>query len=67
MRVINLTSIYNKYKGRWISLDKSLKKVISSDLTAKGAYDKAIKKGVQKPTLFKVPKQNIPYFGTAFA
>lgn len=60
---IDLTNISKKYKGSWITLDKSLKNVLSFDKDAKKAYDKAVKKGFNKPTLFKVPKEIVPYFG----
>ena len=61
---INLTKIYEKYKGLWITLDQALKKVISSDKNADKAYQKAVKSGYKKPTLFKVPQKNLPYFGS---
>lgn len=61
----NLTKIFNNYKGLWVALDLSLKKVISSDKKAEKVYQDAIKKGYQKPTLFKVPRENLPYFGFA--
>ncbi len=59
----NLTKIFDKYKGLWVVLDVSLKKVISSNKSAERAYKEAIDKGYKKPTLFKVPQQNLPYFG----
>ncbi len=61
----NLTKIFNNYKGLWVALDSSLKQVISSDKKAEKAYNEALKKGYQKPTLFKVPRENLPYFGFA--
>lgn len=61
----NLTKIFNNYKGLWVALDSSLKKVISSDKKAEKVYQEAIKKGYLKPTLFKVPQENLPYFGFA--
>lgn len=66
MKPIDLTNVYNKYKGLWVTLDKTFKRVISSDTTAKGAYEKALKKGAKEPTLFKVPKKNIPFVGTPY-
>lgn len=61
---INLTAVYEKYKGLWVAFDDTLKKVISSDKSAADAYKKAIKEGYKKPTLFKVPQNNTAYFGT---
>lgn len=60
---IDLTKIYKKYKGLWVVLDEKLSKVISFDKDANKAYKKASEQGYKKPTLFKVPKENIPYFG----
>lgn len=60
---INLTKVFDKYKGLWVTLDKSLKKVISSNKNAEKAYKEALDKGYKKPTLFKVPQENLPYFG----
>jgi len=62
---MDFTKIYKKYSGMWIVLDEGLKKVISFSTSAKKAYDEAIKKGYKKPTLFKVPKKNLPYIGTS--
>lgn len=60
---VDLTNIYEKHKGMWVALDKSLKKVIASDKNVDKVYKEALSKGYKKPTLFKVPQQNIPYFG----
>ncbi len=59
----DLTKIYKKYKGLWVALDSNLKKVLASSTSAKKAYDEAVKKGYEVPTLFKVPKKNLPYVG----
>lgn len=60
---IDLTKIYNRYKGLWVALDTNLKTVISADKEALQAYNKAIQQGYKKPTMFKVPLKNLPYFG----
>lgn len=59
----DLTKIYEKYKGLWVALDQKLHKVIASDKSADNAYKKALQVGYKKPTLFKVPQENRPYFG----
>ncbi|MDP4011550.1 MAG: DUF5678 domain-containing protein [Candidatus Roizmanbacteria bacterium] len=59
----DLTKIYNKHKGMWIALDDKLSHVISFSNSAKKTYNEAVKKGSKLPILFKVPKENIPYFG----
>jgi len=59
----DLTNVYKKYKGMWVALDGTLTKVISANKNAKKVYDEAISKGYKKPTLFKVPQQNILIFG----
>lgn len=60
---IDLTKIYKKYKGLWVVLDEKLSKVIAFDKDANRAHKKALEQGYKKPTLFKVPKENLPYFG----
>lgn len=60
----NFTRIYNKYKGLWVALDDTLKKVISSGKNGEEVYKKAVDKGYKKPTLFKVPQKNLPYVGS---
>lgn len=59
----DLTKIFNSYKGLWVALDESLQKVISSNKNAEKVYKEALEKGYKKPTLFKVPQENLPYFG----
>jgi len=59
----NLTKIFNKYNGLWVALDESLRNVISSNKNAEKVYKEALEKGYKKPTLFKVPQENLPYFG----
>lgn len=59
----NLTQIYNRYKGLWVALDKSLKTVVASGKNGEDVYKKAVAKGYKKPTLFKVPQKNLPYVG----
>lgn len=60
---IDLTNIYKKYKGLWVALDSTLRKVMSADEDASKAYNEAIKRGYKKPTMFKVPFKNLPYLG----
>lgn len=62
---MNFTNIYKKYSGLWVALDEKLQKVIASDKNGKKAYEEAIRKGLGKPTLFKVPKHNLPYLGSS--
>lgn len=59
----DLTQIYKKYSGLWVALDSNLKRVLASNRSAKKAYTEAVKKGYKIPTLFKVPKRNLPYVG----
>jgi hypothetical protein len=66
MAAIDWAKIYEKYKGLWIALDEKEKKVIAFDKEAKKAFEKARKKGVKIPILFKVPSEIIPYVGTPF-
>lgn len=63
---IDWTKIYKKYKGLWVALDEKEKKVVAFDKEAKKAFEKAQRKGVKIPILFKVPTEIIPYVGTPF-
>jgi len=63
---IDWTKIYEKYKGLWIALDEKESRVVAFDKEAKKAFEKARKKGVKIPILFKVPTEIIPYVGTPF-
>lgn len=47
--------VLKKYKGKWVALDDSYRKVISSGTSAKIALSKAKKAGHLEPILFKVP------------
>ncbi len=60
---IDLTSIYNKYKGFWVALNDDWK-LISYDKDIKKAHTKALRKGYKEPIMYKVPKKNIAYFGS---
>jgi len=59
----DFTELQKQYKGLWVALNEKMEKVIASDKNAKKAYDKAVKLGQKKPMLFKVPQENVPYFG----
>jgi len=63
---IDWTKIYKKYRGLWVALDEKEQKVVAFDKKAKKAFEKARKKGVKVPILFKVPIEIIPYVGTPF-
>ena len=63
---IDWAKIYKKYKGLWVALDKDEKRVVAYDKEAKKAFEKAQKKGVKVPILFKIPTEIIPYVGTPF-
>ncbi len=60
---IDLTKVWEKYKGQWVAFDKDYH-VLSADKDAKEAYQKAKKKGYERPILFNMPHENIPYFGS---
>ena len=55
--------IYKKYKGLWVALDEKERRVVAFDRNAKKAFEKAQKKGVKIPFLFKVPSKIISYIG----
>ena len=59
----NLIELIKKYSGKWIALKPDTQRVISSGKDAVKVYKEARKKGVEIPTLFKVPTKYIPYIG----
>ncbi len=63
MQAIDWSGIYKKYKGKWVTLAKDEQTVLSFGKTAKEAWDKALKKGFQKPILTHMPERLIPYVG----
>jgi hypothetical protein len=60
---LDWAEIYKKYKGLWVVLDEKGRKVVAFDRNAKKAFEKAQKKGVKIPLLFKVPSKIISYIG----
>ena len=53
-----------KYKGKWVAFDENEEEIIASSQKAKTAYERAVKKGIKVPILFKVPGVFAPYIGT---
>lgn len=60
---LNLTSLIKNYPGKWVALKPESEKVISSGRDAIKVYEEAQKRGIDVPTLFKVPTKYVPYIG----
>ena len=60
---IDLTKIFEKYKGLWVALNDKWDTVISSSKDIKKAHKEAVKKGYKEPIMFKVPTKNTAYLG----
>jgi len=63
-KAIDLTNVWEKYKGQWVAFDKEYH-VLSADKDAKKALQKAKQKGFKRPLLFHMPHmphKNVPYF-----
>ena len=58
----NLNRVLTKYRGKWVALSSD-NRVILSGCNAKAVYRKAKEKGIEIPTLFKVPKAPIAFVG----
>lgn len=56
---IDLTKIYENYKGLWVALNSKWDTVLGADRDIKKAQQQAIKKGHKNPIMFKVPRKNI--------
>ena len=64
MKAIDLSKVYNKYKGLWVALINDTK-VISADKSVRKVVEEAKKKGYDQPLLFKIPKNDLPFVGFA--
>ncbi len=64
MKPIDLTHVYQKYKGLWVALIHDTE-VISADKSVRKVVEEAKKKGYDQPLLFKVPKNDLPFVGLA--
>ncbi len=60
---IDWTEICEKYKGLWVGLKDDEKTVIASGATVKEVMEKSVQQGYEKPILFKVPAEIIPFVG----
>ncbi|PIR91811.1 hypothetical protein COX74_02995 [bacterium (Candidatus Gribaldobacteria) CG_4_10_14_0_2_um_filter_41_16] len=60
---IDWTKIYKKYKGLWVALKKDEKTIVASGETIKEALEKAKARGYEKPIMFRVPTEIMPYIG----
>lgn len=60
---IDWSHIYEKYKGLWVALRDDEVTVVASGKTAKEAWEKAQKKGYEKPILTRMPEELVTYVG----
>lgn len=63
MPVIDLRKILSKHKSGWLALSSDNKSLVSSGETLKEVIEKAKKKGIDSPTLLKVPSLDRPFVG----
>jgi glycerol-3-phosphate dehydrogenase len=61
---VNWIDIFKKYKGLWVALAEDEKTVVASSKSAKEAYEKAKKKGIDVPIMLSVPESNNAYVGS---
>ena len=59
----NLEKLIIKFGGKWVAMKPETDLVVSSGKNIKKVYKEAQKKGIDLPTLFKVPSKYIPYIG----
>ena len=62
MKAIDLSAVHEKYKGMWVALTDSYQ-VISANKSVRKVVEEVRKKGYKHPTLFKVPKEELPFIG----
>ena len=64
MHEINdFTEIVEKYHGLWVAFNDELSEVVASGKNMDNVYEKAFRTGAKRPTLFKVPLQNVIFMG----
>ena len=63
MAVIDMRKILFKYKKGWLALSSDNKKLICSGKTLKEVLEGSKKKGIENPTLLKVPSLKYPFIG----
>lgn len=56
MRAVNLSSILSKYNKGWVALTPDNRKFLASATTLNRVLEKAKKRGVSNPTVFKPAK-----------
>ena len=59
----SLEKLIKKFGGKWVALKPDTEQVLSSGSNIKKVYKEAQEKGVDIPTLFKVPSRYVPYIG----
>ncbi len=62
---MSLTDLIKKYGGKWVAVKPMTNDVVVSGKDAGVVYKKAIKKGYDVPTIFRVPSKDINYIGHA--
>lgn len=60
---MSLLDLIKKFGGEWVALYPDTNKVIANGRDAKKVFLRAKEKGVNMPTLFKVPTKYTPYIG----
>lgn len=63
----NLLNLIKKYGGEWVAIKPQTQAVVSSGKNIKVVYKEAQKKGLDIPTLFKVPTKYVAYMGSSHA
>lgn len=67
MNVLDHTTIYRRYPGQWVVLDRSRTKVLVADMTLRGALRKyQLRYHLDSPpSVLKVPTKLIPFVGAS--
>ncbi len=54
------TEVFKKYQNKWVAFSED-DEVISSGMTFKSAYEKAVRKGFKEPLVTKLPDLKYDY------
>lgn len=64
MKAINMTKVYNNYKGKWVALESATRiKVVASGKNLKEVLGKAEQRGFKMPMMVQVPREILPIVG----
>lgn len=64
MKPIDMTKVYQKYKGKWVAFKSTRSNtVIASGYNLSKVIEESHKQGIKTPVVTQIPKKVLPIFG----